>query len=191
MSNPKISRECARTPLGDVEAAHEHTETSRTSTFVDQMGRDISVVAVRSLASDEFAGVVEMYRTFDPAHRTLDLPPTSIDGVRDWLNGLPDGYHVIARHENRVVGHGVLVSTADANCVELAVFVHQTYQHARIGTQLLQTLFRYAENDGVTVVRLEVERTNRDAVALYHRLGFCIEHAGVTEFEMTLTLGGE
>ena len=159
--------------------------------FADGDGRDVEVRALEE-ADDEDAVVdalVAMYDSFDPADRAQGVPPVGEDRVRDWLETLleQDGFDVVADHGDEVAGHATLVPDDDGDeTYELAIFVHQSYQGAGIGTRLIEALLGHAQANGAKLVWLSVERWNRPAVALYEKVGF--ETASAESFEMEMAI---
>jgi GNAT superfamily N-acetyltransferase len=133
----------------------------------------------------ELEALVELYVDFDPADRAQGIPPVGEDAIREWLERITvsDAVNTVARHEERVVGHAMLVGDDEH---ELAIFVLQAYQNAGIGTELLRTTLGSAAEDGIERVWLAVERWNDPAIALYRRVGF--EPVDNPDFEMVMTL---
>jgi len=157
--------------------------------FADGEGRDVEVRAFEDEA-DEAAAVdalVAMYDSFDPADRAQGVPPVGEQRVRDWLETLleQDGFDVVAWHGDEVAGHATLVPD-DGETYELAIFVHQSFQGAGIGTRLIEALLGHAQANGAELVWLSVERWNRPAVALYEKVGF--ETASAESFEMEMAI---
>ncbi|WP_276299210.1 GNAT family N-acetyltransferase [Halorussus lipolyticus] len=148
--------------------------------FDDKEGREI---AIRPY-DGEFEAVVEMYTDFAPSDRAQGIPPATESRVRDWFENLLDGLNVVAWHDDRAVGHATLVPDEDAH--ELAIFVHQDYQRAGIGSKLMQGLLGYGQVNGVEKVWLTVERWNHAAVNLYESVGF--ETHGTESFEIEMVL---
>ncbi|MFC6905145.1 GNAT family N-acetyltransferase [Halalkalicoccus tibetensis] len=155
--------------------------------FEDREGRDIEL-----LVYDErwFDALCEMYDTFDPSDRAQGIPPAREERVRSWLDVILDeGQDVIAvdtsDDDERVVGHATLVPDGD-DATELAIFVHQDYQGAGIGSRLIRALLGHGEREGVEKVWLTVERWNHPAVGLYESVGF--ESSSVESFELEMTL---
>lgn len=113
-----------------------------------------------------------MYREFDPDQRAQGLPPLTESHLEDWLDVLVDeGCNVVATREGEVAGHAVYTPT-DAAKPELAVFVHQEFQHRGLGTEFCRHVVATAaagDRDGLV---LSVGRANRTAIAIYERLGF-------------------
>jgi ribosomal protein S18 acetylase RimI-like enzyme len=149
--------------------------------FDDKEGR---LVEIRPYEDEDFDAVVEMYADFDPADRAQGIPPATESRVRDWLENLLDGLNVAAWDGDRAVGHATLVPDEDAS--ELAIFVHQDYQRAGIGSELIRALLGYGQADGVEKVWLTVERWNHAAVNLYESVGF--ETTGTESFEIEMVL---
>ena len=152
--------------------------------------RDDRTVEIRPYdGSDaEYRSLVEMYDAFDPADRAQGIPPGGEGRIREWLDAIlaDDCHNVIAWSGDEVAGHATLVPDGDA--YELAIFVHQTYQRAGIGTHLIRGLLGYGQSVGIQKVWLTVERWNRAAVSLYKKIGFETSNAESFELEMGLRL---
>lgn len=154
--------------------------------FTDREDRTIEVRTYDSEGPDEQA-LVDMYVAFDPADRAQGIPPTGESAIRSWLDHiLDDGLNVIAWHGDQAAGHATLVPQGEA--YELAIFVLQEYQEAGIGTNLIEGLLGYGEDEGVEKVWLTVERWNTPAVSLYKKIGFEISNSESFELEMSLRL---
>lgn len=152
-------------------------------TFTDAEDRDIEV---RVYEDEHFDALVEMYDTFDPSDRAQGLPPARESRIRSWLDTiLKEGQDVVALEGERVVGHATLVPD-DNDAVELAIFVHQDYQGAGIGTKLIRGLLGHGKREGVEKVWLTVERWNHAGVHVYESVGF--ERCSVENFELEMTL---
>ncbi|PSP66599.1 GNAT family N-acetyltransferase [Halobacteriales archaeon QH_8_67_27] len=155
--------------------------------LTDGEGRDIRI---ESGGMDDFDALVAMYDDFDPADRAQGIPPIKEGAIREWLDTLlaEGSLNVVARHDDRVVGHAILVPGHE-DAYELAVFVLNDYQGAGIGTKLLEGLLGHGVSKGVQRVWLTVERWNEPAVALYEKLGFETSNAESFELEMSIRLG--
>jgi ribosomal protein S18 acetylase RimI-like enzyme len=151
--------------------------------FADKEGREIEVRPYDG-GDEEFEAVVEMYADFAPADRAQGIPPATESRVRDWLDTLLEGLNVVAWHGETAVGHATLVPDEDA--YELAIFVHQDYQRAGIGSKLIRGLLGHGRANGVEKVWLTVERWNHAAVSLYESVGF--ETHGTESFEIEMVL---
>lgn len=160
--------------------------------FADREGRAVEVRTFEASDTEGFDALVAMYDDFDPADRAQGVPPVGEDRVREWLETLleQDGFDVVAWHGDEVAGHATLVPD-DGETYELAIFVHQSYQGAGIGTRLIEALLGDAQANGAELVWLSVERWNRPAVALYEKVGFETASAESFEMEMAIRLNRE
>jgi len=154
--------------------------------FDDDAGRTIEI---RASEESDFDALVEMYDDFDPADRAQGIPPVRENRIRDWLETITtgDALGVVAWHGDAAVGHAILVPDEEG-AYELAIFVTQDYQGARIGTKMLEALFGLAQDRGVERVWLTVERWNDPAIRLYHNVGFEDVDSESFEVEMTIRL---
>ena len=156
--------------------------------FEDRAGRTIDLRAYGDgPADDEFEALVECYLTFAPRHRSLGLPPADEERIRVWQDTILAGPCVVAWHGDRAVGQAVLVPDGRGDH-EFAIFVHQDYHGAGIGTQLTHAVLAYGRERGVDRVWLLVEGSNRDAVTLYREVGFILTDRRGPELEMALTM---
>jgi len=148
-------------------------------TLEDEQARTITF---RTAGGDDLEAVVEMYLDFDPADRAQGVPPSGPDRIRSWVEDLLEaGVNVVAIHDDRVVGHAVLVPDEVGDAYELAIFVLQDYQGADIGTELLGTLLGRGASEGIERAWLTVEPWNHAAIHIYEKLGF--EPCGTGSFD--------
>ena len=140
------------------------------TTIVDDAGREIDI---RPCRPDDFEGLVAMYADFDPAQRAQGTPPIDTDAIRDWIDDLLAGVNVVALAGDRIVGHISFVPDGTGRH-ELAIFVHQDFQHAGIGTNLMAAGLGYARDQGVAYVWLSVESWKRGIQRFYSRAGFSV-----------------
>ncbi len=154
--------------------------------FTDADGREI---VVRRADDEDREALVELYLDFDPADRAQGIPPVAEDPIREWLDAIlsAESFNVVAWHGERAVGHATLVPD-EAGTYELAIFVLEDFQGARIGTQLVRSLLGWAQSAGVESVWLTVERWNDPAIRLYKKVGFEVSESESFELEMTIQL---
>lgn len=160
-----------------------HPETP-TTTFVDGAGREIRI---RPYREPDFEGLVTMYDDFDPSQRAQGTPPIRTEDIRDWLDDILDGVNVVALHDGEPVGHISFVTDGTGRH-ELAIFVHQEYQYAGIGTELMASGLGYAKQQGVEYVWLSVESWKRDIQRFYSRAGFSVINPMGAAHRMSRTL---
>ena len=140
------------------------------ASFTDREGREL---LARPYREADFERLVAMYDDFDSAQRAQGTPPVGTDAIRGWLGDVLDGVNAVAVHDDRVVGHVAFVPDG-TDRHELAIFVHQDYQRAGIGTRLLGVGMGHAADEGVEYVWLTVEPWKRGAQRLYRRAGFTV-----------------
>ncbi|MFQ3318278.1 MAG: GNAT superfamily N-acetyltransferase [Natronomonas sp.] len=156
--------------------------------FEDGDGRAIDIHPYgNGPIGDEYEALVEMYLDFDPRHRSLGIPPTEASQIREWLDRILEDYCVLAWHGDQPIGQAVLIED-DPGRHELAIFLHQAYHGAGIGTHLLEATLGYGKRHGISHVWLLVERENRPAVNLYNDVGFAVVNDFGHDLEMALTL---
>ena len=157
------------------------------TTFTDREDREIEIRPYEG-SEEVHEALVAMYDDFDPADRAQGIPPGGEKRIREWLEAIleADCYNVVAWCGEEAAGHATLVPDGDA--YELAIFVHQEYQRAGIGTHLIRGLLGHGQANGVGKVWLTVERWNRAAVSLYKKIGFETSDAESFELEMGLRL---
>ncbi|WP_115862933.1 GNAT family N-acetyltransferase [Halorussus litoreus] len=156
--------------------AHEESDTDAVGPFstpprsiVDADGRTIRLRGADE-SSDERASLAAMYDEFGTADRAQGIPPAAPRRREAWLDRIAEGLAVVATHDGRAVGHGVLLDGDEDH--ELALFVHPGYRSAGIGSAVLRTLLGHGRSAGIERVWLSVQRTNRAAVHLYRTVGF-------------------
>ena len=156
-------------------------------TFTDGEGREVEIREYDGTEAS-YEALVSMYDSFDPSDRAQGIPPGGESRVREWLDAIltDDCLNVVAWCEGSVAGHATLVP--DDEAYELAIFVHQTYQRAGIGTRLIRGLLGCGQAAGIERVWLTVERWNRAAVSLYEKIGFETSNTESFEREMALRL---
>ena len=126
---------------------------------------------LREYAPGDRAALEAMYGGFEPKRGAQGLPPRSLQGIHEWLEGLlPRGRHYVVVVENRVLGHVMLVPLADGK-VEFANFIHQSVRGRGIGTAATRMAIERGWEPGSTLW-LSVEPSNRAALRSYQRAGF-------------------
>lgn len=173
------STDAARVPDGgEAEGTGEQFPRPPLS-FTDDEGRDIEI---RQFDGDTDA-LVEMYNHMDPSDRSQGIPPRSESRRESWVESLTgEGMNLVAWHGDDAVGHAVLMPMEGTRW-ELAIFVRSDYQEAHIGSNLIECLMGWGQDEGVETVWLSVERYNDIALRLYEKVGF-EKLSGDAEYKM-------
>lgn len=141
--------------------------------FTDAKSRSIRV----RRADSDFELLVDFYKSFAASERSQGAPPLGESAIRDWLRTVLDGISIVACEKGRVIGHIMFVPDGEGSH-EVAIFVHQEYQRAGIGTELLRTGLDVAQEEDLSHVWLTVESSNGAAQKLYSNFGF-VAHASL------------
>jgi ribosomal protein S18 acetylase RimI-like enzyme len=141
---------------------------------------DGRAVHMRPYREHDIESLVSMYDDFDPTQRAQGVPPLDTDGIRAWLSDVLGGPNVVAVVDDEIVGHvGFVPDGTDRH--ELMIFVHQDYQQAGIGSNLMAAGLGHAKQAGVGYVWLSVEKTKRYQQRFYGKAGFsAVNPTGMT-----------
>ncbi len=153
--------------------------------FEDDGGHEIRIERITEPTHES---LLEMYLDFDGRCRAMGIPPTTESDLRNWLSSLEAGRNLVAKAGDRVVGHAVLLADEEGSH-ELAIFVHQSFQNAGIGTELLRALLGDARADGIDHVWLTVACGNAAAKRLFRSLGFAVTERSRRQLRMERQLG--
>ncbi len=128
---------------------------------------------VRVFGLKDFSLLEGMYDVFTPKGRFQGLPPVDKEGCDTWIKKLiRGGENYLAWREGSVIGH-VAVLPDDANVgAECLIFVDQFNRGLGIGTALIRTAIRQAEEIRIKRLWLMIDAHNIRAMRLYHKCGF-------------------
>ena len=99
---------------------------------------------VREYTLDDFKGLVEMYKGFEPKRVAQGLPPPDVRRIAHWLDQLQNkSRSLLALCGKRIVAQAILCPISDAS-MEFTVFVHQDLRGAGLGTALASLATEFA-----------------------------------------------
>ncbi|EMA08612.1 GNAT family N-acetyltransferase [Haloferax denitrificans] len=154
--------------------------------FVSETDRPL---VVRPYDAADRDALAEMYRDYDPAARSMGLPPADEAHIAAWLSNLVErGRNFVAVADEGIVGHAAYVASDDPE-PELAVFVHQDSHDRGIGTELCRHALADAADADREALVLHVAPENQRAVHVYRELGFEAVPAPSADTKMRLDLG--
>jgi len=158
--------------------------------FFDRHGRRLRLCRY---GRRDFRPLLQMYLGLDQRCRSQGLPPQGAERLRTWLSRLTsEGFNLIAKDGAQVVGHANLMrdhaDEASGLQGELALFIHQDYQGAGLGTKLLTCLVALSAFKGYGKLWALVEEENRPVIALNRKLGFQTVTVSWGERQMELRL---
>jgi ribosomal protein S18 acetylase RimI-like enzyme len=145
-------------------------------------------VKVREYNSDDFAALVEMYKTFEPKRVAQGLPPPDVPRIAHWLDQLQQkSRSLIALDGKRIVGHAIVCPISDTSA-EFTIFVHQDFRELRLGTALTRLELQFAAELGFKQVYLTTELANFAAMSFYRKIGFRVTSSSGDECEMKIDI---
>lgn len=135
--------------------------------FFDDAG---TAFLARPPRDDEWDLLETMYDELEAS--AMGLPPATPERRAQWLDRLREtGWNLLARSDDRVVGHVGVVAAADA-APELVVFVRDEFHDRGIGTELVRQAVAHGADRDHDALTLIAEPGNRRAVAVYTNVGF-------------------
>jgi RimJ/RimL family protein N-acetyltransferase len=131
----------------------------------------------RLYSAQDWPGLLEMYRTFEPKAAYQGLPPVKEEVMRRWLADLtanPRNTNFILALDREVIAHAALVYyPTHPREEEIIIFVHQVHQDQGWGRELFLAAMNWAcLHNKLLRVWLSVEWHNVRAQRLYRSIGF-------------------
>ena len=84
----------------------------------------------------------------------------------------------VLEDNKKLVGYvfgNIFTANRKKHCMNLAIAILQEYTSKGYGTKLMNTIEKYAINNGITRLELEVSKKNKIAISLYQKIGFEVE----------------
>jgi RimJ/RimL family protein N-acetyltransferase len=123
-----------------------------------------------------------LFASTDQVLTTLEEYTISIDNEKRWIQNLnenPNSLLLAAQINNQIIGLLFFIPNAkkkNSHAGEFGVSVHPNFQGVGIGRLLIETLLKWATQNGqIEKVFLNVFDTNKNAIKLYKELGFAEE----------------
>lgn len=98
----------------------------------------------------------------------LDADPSE-DAVKKYL---PRSFCFEARRETDLVGVFILLPTRPETIEIVNIAVSESYQHQGVGTQLLESAFKWASENNYRMVEIGTGSTSFGQLYLYQKCGF-------------------
>ena len=136
-------------------------------------------ITIRGCEAEDWEDVAAIRDSGNVIYNTLQLPYTTREFTREWLENLPENQRLLAAVvKDRVVGQlGLhLESGRRAHVARLGMMVHADYQGRGVGSALMEAGVDLAENWlNISRIELECYTDNVAARALYEKFGFALE----------------
>lgn len=138
-------------------------------------------VALRLMMPDDEAKILAFTRSL-PEHDLLFLPVdvTQPEAVRSWIENIEAGrtVTVLAEVDGGLVGYGSLHRSKllwIRHLGEIRILVSSSFRGQGIGGEIARQIFELARTTDLHKLMVQMMSTQRDAQALFHRLGFIPE----------------
>lgn len=109
--------------------------------------------------------------------------PATLEQEENFLKSVNDdktSVHLIACKDGEIVGDGSISGLPRRMChrAELGITVRKKYWGQGIGSLLMKELIRFAKENGIEIINLDVRSDNINAIHLYEKFGF--KHIGTS-----------
>lgn len=135
-------------------------------------GRQIVLILYRP---EDKEALVSMYASMSPEAVKWGLPPYDRARIEYWTSDLTNNITLLARLDERVVGHLRLFTIPFARrkgIGELLIYVHQDFQNLGLGTLMIRKAIELAKERGFHRIGLTVVADNKWAIKVYEKVGF-------------------
>jgi RimJ/RimL family protein N-acetyltransferase len=119
--------------------------------------------------------LVSMYGSMSPEAITWGMPPYDRARIERWTSNPSNTINLLARSENRVVGHLQVSSmpfSRRKGVGELFIYIHQDFQNLGLGTKMMKRAIDLAKERGLHRLGLTVVTDNHRAIKVYEKVGF-------------------
>ena len=159
-------------------------DESDSASFTDKSGQPYSIGAGHV---EDCSVILDMYRVFSPRPASQGLPPENPETCEKWVKDILEiGINLIARRDEKIIGHAALIPDGKRNTGEFIIFVHQDCRNLGVGTELTRRTFERARGLGFKSIWLTVAMSNFIAIKLYRKLGF--EYCEMDDCERTMLI---
>jgi RimJ/RimL family protein N-acetyltransferase len=119
--------------------------------------------------------LIAMYASMSPEAVRWGLPPYDRARIERWTSDLVNSITLLARLDERVVGHLQMFSIPferRKGVAELFIYIHQDFQNVGLGTAMMRRAIEIAKERGFHRLGLTVVADNHRAIKVYEKVGF-------------------
>ena len=119
--------------------------------------------------------LVSMYANMSPEALKWGLPPYDRARIEYWNSDLTNNITLIARLEERIVGHLRLFRIPferRKGVGEVLIYVHQDFQNLGLGSRMMRKAIELEKEQGFQRIGLTVVADNHSAIKVYEKVGF-------------------
>lgn len=109
--------------------------------------------------------------------------PVTLEQEENYLKSVHDdktSVHLVACENGEIIGDGSLRGLPRRMChrAEVGLTVKRKYWNQGVGSALMEELIKYARENGIEILNLDVRSDNVNAIHLYEKFGF--KHIGTS-----------
>ncbi len=137
--------------------------------------KDGRKIRLRLYGPDDKEALVSMYASMSPEAVKWGLPPYDRARIDRWTSDLTNNVTLIARLEERVVGHLLMFRIPyerRKGVAEILIYIHQDFQNLGLGTAMMKRAIEMAKGKGFHRLGLSVVADNHAAIKVYEKVGF-------------------
>ena len=134
-----------------------------------------SALSLEMYRPEDKETLVTMYASMSPEAIKWGLPPYDRARIEYWNSDLTNNITLIARLEERIVGHLRLFRIPferRKGVGEVLIYVHQDFQNLGLGTRMMRKAIELAKEQGFHRIGLTVVADNHSAIKVYEKVGF-------------------
>ena len=140
--------------------------------------KDGRIVVLQFYQDSDKEDLVQMYSELSNKSLRWSMPPYNRQRIERWTSNLENSIILIARNEQRIVGH-LQISTGTSprfrEMGDLFIYLHQDFQNVGLGAALIRKGLEIARKRRLHRVELTVVADNDPAIHLYEKMGFVKE----------------
>ncbi|MGC9167024.1 MAG: GNAT family N-acetyltransferase [Thermoplasmata archaeon] len=144
-------------------------------------------VIIRNAEEDDIEGIVDVFESVMAEEiYLLGEHFYAIDFISSKIKSLND-LILVAEHENRVIGVLTLIREPflkNRHVAVLGIAIKSGFRHEGIGSALMEESIKWAKEQNIEKITLEVFSTNTNAIELYKKFGFEIEGIRKKQFKI-------
>ena len=137
--------------------------------------KDGRAVTLRFLVCEDKQGIVEFFASMSAKALEWAMPPYADEVVDRWISNIENMIALVAIYDKRIVGYAMIskgTRERRRGVGDLAMYLHQDFQNAGLGTAMLSRLLNLAEKEGLHRIGVHVVADNKIAIHLYEKFGF-------------------
>jgi RimJ/RimL family protein N-acetyltransferase len=134
-----------------------------------------SVLSLEAYRPESKESLVTMYASMSPEAMKWGLPPYDRARIERWTSNLTNNVILVARLEERIVGHlqmSSLTFERRRGVADLFIYIHQDFQNLGLGTLMMRKAIELAKDRGFHRLGLTVVADNHRAIKVYEKVGF-------------------